>query len=208
MVSMEDALKPVRSIGGFYAMALDTLVAMVTRPLAWREFLLQTWFIARVSLVPTLLLTIPFTVLIVFTLNVLLHRIRRRRLLRCRRRHRHRHPDRSDGDGPGRRRDGCHRDVRRPGRPNHPRGTRRHASAGCRPDPGAWSCPGCWRPPSWRRPLVSLVSVVGLTGGFVFSVFVQHVTPGAFAAGLTLCARFRVDPRCSSRERCSAWRPR
>jgi phospholipid/cholesterol/gamma-HCH transport system permease protein len=34
--------------------------------------------------------------------------------------------------------------------------------------------------------LASSVIVVGLTGGFLFSVFFQHVTPGAFAAGLTL----------------------
>jgi len=27
---------------------------------------------------------------------------------------------------------------------------------------------------------------VGIAGGFVFSVFVQHVTPGAFVAGMTL----------------------
>ena len=34
--------------------------------------------------------------------------------------------------------------------------------------------------------LDSLVALVGVTGGFVFSVFVQNVTPGAFAAGMTL----------------------
>jgi phospholipid/cholesterol/gamma-HCH transport system permease protein len=34
--------------------------------------------------------------------------------------------------------------------------------------------------------LASLVTLVGIIGGFVFSVFFQHVTPGAFAAGLTL----------------------
>jgi phospholipid/cholesterol/gamma-HCH transport system permease protein len=34
--------------------------------------------------------------------------------------------------------------------------------------------------------LSSIVIVVGLAGGFLFSVYVQHVTPGAFAAGLTL----------------------
>jgi phospholipid/cholesterol/gamma-HCH transport system permease protein len=34
--------------------------------------------------------------------------------------------------------------------------------------------------------LASLVCLVGITGGFVFSVFFQNVTPGAFAAGLTL----------------------
>src|SRR5262249_11458585 len=34
--------------------------------------------------------------------------------------------------------------------------------------------------------LNSIVSVIGLGGGFLFSVFVQHVTPGAFAAGMTI----------------------
>jgi phospholipid/cholesterol/gamma-HCH transport system permease protein len=34
--------------------------------------------------------------------------------------------------------------------------------------------------------LNSLVVVVGIAGSFVFSVFVQHVTPGAFVAGMTL----------------------
>ncbi|GAC1651777.1 MAG: hypothetical protein NVS4B6_28040 [Mycobacterium sp.] len=34
--------------------------------------------------------------------------------------------------------------------------------------------------------LTSVVTMVGIIGSFVFSVFFQHVTPGAFAAGLTL----------------------
>jgi phospholipid/cholesterol/gamma-HCH transport system permease protein len=34
--------------------------------------------------------------------------------------------------------------------------------------------------------LNSIVAVVGVIGGFFFSVFVQHVTPGAFVAGMTL----------------------
>jgi phospholipid/cholesterol/gamma-HCH transport system permease protein len=34
--------------------------------------------------------------------------------------------------------------------------------------------------------LASLVCLVGIIGGFCFSVFFQGVTPGAFAAGLTL----------------------
>ena len=64
--------KPVRAVGGFYAMSLDTLILTFRRPFAGREFLLQSWFIARVSLVPALLLAVPFTVLAAFTLNVLL----------------------------------------------------------------------------------------------------------------------------------------
>src|SRR6202040_4170009 len=34
--------------------------------------------------------------------------------------------------------------------------------------------------------LSSFVTIVGLVGGFFFSVFVQHVTPGAFVGGLPL----------------------
>jgi phospholipid/cholesterol/gamma-HCH transport system permease protein len=46
-------------------------------------------------------------------------------------------------------------------------------------------------PRVWAGTLValmlnSLVAVVGIAGGFVFSVFVQHVTPGAVVAGMTL----------------------
>ena len=59
-------------MGDFFAMALDTFVLMFRPPFAWREFLMQTWFVARVSLVPTLMLAIPFTVLLVFTFNILL----------------------------------------------------------------------------------------------------------------------------------------
>lgn len=66
------ALKPVVGIGEFYAMAIDTVVAVPRRPFAWREFLLQCWLIARVSIVPSLLLAVPFTVLSAFTINVLL----------------------------------------------------------------------------------------------------------------------------------------
>ncbi|MGE0215603.1 MlaE family ABC transporter permease [Mycolicibacterium sp.] len=66
------ALKPLRGIGGFYAMALDTLVCIPRRPFALQEFLLQCWFVARVSALPALLLAVPFTVLNAFTLNVLL----------------------------------------------------------------------------------------------------------------------------------------
>ncbi len=72
MVTTDALAKPVRSVGDFFAMSLDTFVQMFRPPLAWREFLLQTWFVARVSMFPTLMLAIPFTVLTVFTINVLL----------------------------------------------------------------------------------------------------------------------------------------
>ena len=72
MALQDLAMKPLRGVGGFYAMALDTLVAIPRRPFPWREFWLQCWFIARVSVLPALLLAVPFTVLTAFTLNVLL----------------------------------------------------------------------------------------------------------------------------------------
>ncbi|BBZ61868.1 hypothetical protein MMON_31690 [Mycolicibacterium monacense] len=71
-MSSAKAAKPIRALGGFFAMALDTLVTIPRRPFAWREFLEQSWFVARVSLVPTLMLAIPFTVLLIFTFNILL----------------------------------------------------------------------------------------------------------------------------------------
>src|SRR3981189_2078998 len=65
-------LKPLRGVGGFYAMAFETLLLIPRRPFAWKEFLLQSWFIARVSVLPALLLAVPFTVLAAFMNNQLL----------------------------------------------------------------------------------------------------------------------------------------
>jgi phospholipid/cholesterol/gamma-HCH transport system permease protein len=72
MTSTQASFKPLRALGGFRAMALDTLVLIPRRPFAWREFLLQSWFVARVSMLPTVMLAIPFTVLLIFTFNILL----------------------------------------------------------------------------------------------------------------------------------------
>jgi phospholipid/cholesterol/gamma-HCH transport system permease protein len=71
-VASSTASKPVRELGGLFAMALDTFMLIPRRPFAWREFMLQSWFVARVSLMPTLMLAIPFTVLMIFTFNILL----------------------------------------------------------------------------------------------------------------------------------------
>jgi phospholipid/cholesterol/gamma-HCH transport system permease protein len=64
--------RPLGTIGGFVAFALDSLIAIVNRPFAFGEFVSQSWFVARVSFVPTVLLAIPFTVLGVFTFNIVL----------------------------------------------------------------------------------------------------------------------------------------
>jgi phospholipid/cholesterol/gamma-HCH transport system permease protein len=178
-------LKPLRGIGGFFAMALDTFAAMVKRPFAWREFLDQTWFVARVSLVPTLLLSIPFMVMVVFTFNVLLGEF-----------------GAADLSGTG----------AAVGAVNQigpfvtvlvvagagaaamcadlgARTIREELDAlrviGINPIP-ALVLPRVLAATVVALLLSSLVTLTGLTGGFLFSVFFQHVTPGAFVAGLTL----------------------
>ena len=42
------------------------------KPFQWREFILQGWFLMRVSFLPTIAVSIPLTVLLIFTLNILL----------------------------------------------------------------------------------------------------------------------------------------
>jgi phospholipid/cholesterol/gamma-HCH transport system permease protein len=71
----EQLAVPARAVGGFMEMSLDTFRATFRRPFQFRELVDQTWMIARVSLVPTLLVAIPFTVLVAFTLNILLREI-------------------------------------------------------------------------------------------------------------------------------------
>jgi len=67
--------KPLRTFGVFFAMALDTFVSMFRPPFAWREYLYQSWFVARVSFLPALLLTIPYSVILTFIFNTLLTQI-------------------------------------------------------------------------------------------------------------------------------------
>ena len=176
---------PVREIGGFFAMSLDTLVFIFKPPFAWREFVIQTWFVARVSIVPTLLLTIPFTVLVVFTLNILLVEF-----------------GAADFSGTG----AATASVTQIGpvvtvlvvagagatamcADLGSRTIREELDAlrvlGVNPVQ-ALVVPRVLGATIVAAGLVSLVTIVGLAGSFFFSVFVQHVTPGAFAAGMTL----------------------
>ncbi|CAM4345498.1 putative phospholipid ABC transporter permease protein MlaE [Mycobacterium basiliense] len=66
------ATRPVRAMGNFFAMTLDTFVCMFKSPFAWREYLSQCWFVARVSTLPGVLMTIPWAVISGFLFNVLL----------------------------------------------------------------------------------------------------------------------------------------
>jgi phospholipid/cholesterol/gamma-HCH transport system permease protein len=63
---------PVLLVGGFFRMCVLTGKALFRRPFQWRELVLQSWFIMRVAMPPTAMVAIPLTVLLVFTLNVLL----------------------------------------------------------------------------------------------------------------------------------------
>jgi phospholipid/cholesterol/gamma-HCH transport system permease protein len=158
---------------------------MFKPPFAFREFLLQTWFIARVSILPTLMLSIPFTVLAVFILNILLVEF-----------------GAADFSGSGAALGAITQIgpvvtvlvVAGAG------ATAMCADLGARTireeidamrvmgiNPiQALLAPRVWAGTVVALMLNSLVAVVGIAGGFVFSVFVQHVTPGAFVAGMTL----------------------
>jgi phospholipid/cholesterol/gamma-HCH transport system permease protein len=69
---VSDQARPgLEAVGGFFRMCVLTAKAL-SRPFQWREFLLQSWFLFRVSFLPTLAIAIPLTVLIVFTLNIVL----------------------------------------------------------------------------------------------------------------------------------------
>ncbi|MCM3895299.1 MULTISPECIES: MlaE family ABC transporter permease [Gordonia] len=66
---------PLEQIGDFVALGVDSFRELFHRPFQWRETVEQSWAIARVSMMPTLLVAIPFTVLVSFTLNILLREI-------------------------------------------------------------------------------------------------------------------------------------
>lgn len=185
MISTATLQKPFHGVGDFFALSLDTLVAMVRPPFAWREFLNQIWFIARVSIVPTLLLAIPFTVLGTFTFNLLFLEF-----------------GAGDFSGSG----SALACVTQVGPVVTVLVIAGAASTAMCADLGARTireeidalrvlginpvqtlvAPRVAAAASAALLLNSLVTVVGLAGGFAFSVFFQHITPGAFAAGLTL----------------------
>jgi phospholipid/cholesterol/gamma-HCH transport system permease protein len=50
----------IKEPGRFFALCLDTFRATLTWPFQWREFIQQAWFIVSVTVVPTMLVAIPF----------------------------------------------------------------------------------------------------------------------------------------------------
>ncbi|GFG74307.1 MlaE family ABC transporter permease [Mycobacterium botniense] len=70
---VRDQIQPgAEAVGGFYRMCVLTGKALCRPRFQWREAIQQGWFITSVSLLPTIAVAIPLTVLIVFTLNILL----------------------------------------------------------------------------------------------------------------------------------------
>ncbi|ANI38831.1 MlaE family ABC transporter permease [Mycolicibacterium vaccae] len=176
---------PMQGIGGLLSMSADAVKFLFRRPFQGSEFLLQSWFVARVSLAPTLLVAIPFTVLVSFTLNILLSEL-----------------GAADLSGAG----AAFGAVTQVG----PMVTvlivaGAGATAMCadlgsrtiREEIDAMEVLGINPVQRLVTPrmlasglvallLNSLVVIIGIVGGYVFSIFVQGVNPGAFAAGITL----------------------
>lgn len=178
-------MKPFRSVGDFFNMTIDIFVAMLKPPFAWREFLEQMWFLAKVSFLPAMVLSIPFVVLTVFSFNVLLVEF-----------------GAADFSGTGAALGAVNQIgpfvtvlvVAGAG-----------ASAMCadlgartiREEIDALRVMGINPTQALVVPRVlastltalllsSMVTLTGLIGGFLFAVFFQSVTPGAFVAGLTV----------------------
>ncbi|MGU3654936.1 MlaE family ABC transporter permease [Mycolicibacterium sp. A43C] len=185
MVSVDVIAKPMRGVGGFISMAIDTAMLLPRPPFAWRECIFQMWFVARVSIVPTVMLSIPFTVLSVFIFNILLVEF-----------------GAADFSGAT----AAFGAVTQIGPlvtvlvVAGAAATAMCADLGARTirdeldamrvmgiDPlQALVVPRVVATVIVALLLNSVVCVVGVLGGFFFSVFVQHVTPGAFVAGMTL----------------------
>jgi phospholipid/cholesterol/gamma-HCH transport system permease protein len=185
MTALLSASKPFRGLGGFFAMALDTVIAMFKPPFAWREYLLQSWFVARVSLLPALMLTIPYTVLFVFVFNILLIEF-----------------GAADFSGTG----AALGAVTQIGPAVTVLVIAGAGSTAMCADLGARTIreeldalrvmginpiqalvvPRVLAATTISLALASTVILVGLCGAYFFSVFVQHVSPGAFIAGLTV----------------------
>lgn len=185
MLATDSLARPLRAVGGFFATAVDTAVLAPQPPFAWREFIFQMWFVARVSIVPTIMLSIPFTVLSVFIFNILLVEF-----------------GAADFSGAG----AAFGAVTQIGPlvtvlvVAGAAATAMCADLGARTireeldamrvmgiDPlQALVVPRVLATVIVALLLNSVVSVVGVVGGFFFSVYVQNVTPGAFVGGMTL----------------------
>jgi phospholipid/cholesterol/gamma-HCH transport system permease protein len=63
--------KPMKPTGEMFALFLDTIRASFKRPFQTREFIDQAWFVASVTIVPTMLVAIPFGAVIALQIGQL-----------------------------------------------------------------------------------------------------------------------------------------
>lgn len=175
---------PLTLVGGFFRMCVLTGKALFRWPFQWREFILQCWFIMRVGFLPTIMVSIPLTVLLIFTLNILLAQF-----------------GAADISGSG----AAIGAVTQLGPlttvlvvagagstaicatwcPHHPRGNRRMEVLGIDPI-HRLVVPRVLASMLVATLLNGLVITVGLVGGFLFGVYLQNVSGGAYLATLTL----------------------
>ncbi|MDZ4264209.1 MAG: ABC transporter permease [Mycobacterium sp.] len=185
VITAHAATKPIRALGGFFAMSLDAFMLMFQRPFAFREYVIQTWFVARVSVLPALMLTMPYSVLLVFTFNILLNEF-----------------GASDFSGTG----AAIGTVNQIGPivtvlvVSGAGATAMCADLGARTirdeldalrvmgiNPvQALVVPRVLAATTVALALSASVIIVGLAGAFFFCVYIQHVSAGAFISGLTL----------------------
>ena len=71
----ERVAAPFRQTGNLFALFLDVIRAMFRRPFQMQEFIQQAWFIASVTIVPTMLISIPFGAVIALQLGNLTKQI-------------------------------------------------------------------------------------------------------------------------------------
>ena len=69
---VERVARPLAHVGGFARMCSLCGKSLFRAPLDWRELILQCWFLLSVTILPTILAAVPLTVLLTFTLNILL----------------------------------------------------------------------------------------------------------------------------------------
>jgi phospholipid/cholesterol/gamma-HCH transport system permease protein len=175
----------VEPVGGFFLTAVATLKALGRRPFHHREFVEQMSFLVGVTVVPTVLLTLPFCAIAVFLINQLLLEI-----------------GATDAAGAG----AALAVVREIGPlcsvlvVSGAGATAICADLGARRireeidalevlgiDPvHRLVLPRVLASSVVAMGLTAVVCVVGLVGGYVFSVLVQNASPGQYVANLTL----------------------
>ena len=176
---------PMAHVGGFARMSVLSGKALFSRPWEGRELIGQCWFLMSVTILPTVMAAIPLTVLLTFTLNVLLAEF-----------------GAADVSGAG----AALGAVTQLGPLTTVLVIAGAGSTAICADLGARTIreeidalevmgidpirrlvlPRVLAATIVASLLNSLVIIVGLVGGFIFSVYLQHVSAGAYLSTLTL----------------------